>query len=209
MDVYIIGSGGNAKVVVDICELNNYNIVGFFDDKYDGTTKQIVYHKYKIIGKISDIIQYQNINIINSIGDCAIRQKIYSYLKDLRLNWINCVHPRSYLSPTSKIGYGNIICHGAFINSDTNLGNFNLVNTNAIIEHDCQIGDFNHFAPKSTLCGGITVGNTNLFGVGSSVIPGKNIGSSNIIGAMTAVINNIKDNCTVVGIPGKIIKYNT
>ena len=36
MEVYIIGSGGNAKVVIDICELNNYKILGLFDDKYHG-----------------------------------------------------------------------------------------------------------------------------------------------------------------------------
>ena len=32
MEVYIIGCGGNSKVVTDICELNNYIIKGFFDD---------------------------------------------------------------------------------------------------------------------------------------------------------------------------------
>ncbi|XWV24946.1 acetyltransferase [Tupanvirus deep ocean] len=205
MDVYVIGCGGNAKVVVDICKLNNYNIVGFFDDKFN-RSNEMVYHKYKIIGKISDIVQYQNINIINSIGDCNIRYKIYNTLKDLHLNWINCIHPSAYISSSAKIGYGNIICYGVIINSDTILGNFNLINTYAIIEHDCKIGHFNHFAPKSTLCGGITVGDTNLFGAGSTTIPCKTVGNSNIIGAMSAIIDNIKDNCTVVGIPGKIIK---
>lgn len=36
MDVYIIGCGCNSKIVIDISELNKYNIMGFFDDKYIG-----------------------------------------------------------------------------------------------------------------------------------------------------------------------------
>lgn len=207
MDVYIIGSGGNSKVIVDICELNGYNINGFFDDKYNGNN-QLIYHKYQIIGKIDDIIEYQDINVINSIGDCVIRNKIFQKLKGLNFKWINCIHPKSCISPTAKIGIGNIICYGSFINSDTIIGDFNLINTYAVIEHDCTIGNFNHIAPKSTMCGGIIIGDINLMGAGTTIIPCKTVGSNNIVGAMTVIINNIGDKCTIVGIPGKIIKYN-
>lgn len=202
-EIYIIGCGGNAKVVVDICELNGYQIGGFFDDKFNGE-QQLIYRDHKVIGKIKDT--YQNINVINSIGDGIIRQRIYEQLKDYHLNWINCIHPNAYISPTVKMGIGNIICYGALINSDTLLGNFNLVNTYAVIEHDCLIGNFNHFAPKTVLCGGVTVGDVNLFGAGTTVIPGKAIGNNNIIGAMSAIINCYDNGCTIVGVPGKIIK---
>jgi acetyltransferase EpsM len=207
MDVYIIGCGGNSKVVVDICELSGYNIIGFFDDKYNGHD-QLVYHTYYIIGCIDDITTYQNINIINSIGDCTTRNKIYQKLSNFNFNpnWINCIHPQSHIAPTAQIGHGNIICYGAFINSDVVIGNFNLINTYAIIEHDCLVGNFNHIAPKTTLCGSITVGTNNLLGAGTTIIPCKKIGNNNTIGAMSCIVTNINDNCTVVGIPGKIIK---
>lgn len=204
MHVYIIGCGGNAKVVVDICVSNDYNIAGFFDDNY--RIGDVVYHQYKVIGTIDAIASYGKINIINSIGDCKTRFKITAKLSNCNLNWINCIHPRSYIAPTATIGYGNIICYGAFINSDTILGNFNLVNTYSIIEHDCCTGNYNHFAPKTTLCGNITVGNTNMVGVGSSIIPGKKIGNLNTIGAGSVVITNVTDDNTIVGIPGKVIK---
>jgi acetyltransferase EpsM len=207
MDIYIIGCGGNAKVVVDICELNKYNVVGFFDDKF--VSEEQIYHKYKIVGKICDVVHHPGCNIVNSIGDCKTRQKIFDELRSLQLNWVNCIHPNSYISKTAKIGKGNIICCGSFINCDAKLGDFNLVNTHSVIEHDCRLGNFNHIGPSSTLCGSIQVGNTNLFGAGTTVIPGKIIGNFNIIGAMSAVINDINDNCTVVGIPAKVIKQNT
>lgn len=201
MDVYIIGCGGNSKVVIDICELCGYKILGIFDDKNNGN--YIGYKQYKIIGKISDIPKYGNINIINSIGNNNIRKKIYDSLIDHKLNWINCIHPNAYIVGNVKMGIGNIICYGAFINSDAIIGNFNLVNTYAIIEHDCSIGNFNHLAPRSTLCGGITIVDLNLIGASSTIIPCKKIGSNNIIGALSVIICDFYDNNLIVGIPGK------
>jgi acetyltransferase EpsM len=196
MDVYIIGCGGNSKIVVDICNLLDYNVIGMFDDsKCAG-----------VIDTIDNIKKYKGINIINSIGDCVIRQNINDKLKDVDLNWINIQHPQSYCSPTVTIGKGNIFCYGSVINSNTHISNFNLINTYAVIEHDCIIGNYNHFAPKSTLCGNIHVGNVNLFGASCTVIPKKTIGDYNIIGAMTLIVNNFSNNNKIVGIPGKI--YN-
>jgi len=217
MEVYIIGCGGNSKVVIDICELCNYRIMGIFDDKYDDSndwdsadTLVMAYKQYKIIGKICDIPNYFNINIINiiniinSVGNNTFREKVFKELSNSNLNWINCIHPNTYIAPTAKIGIGNIICYGAFINSDTVIGDFNLVNTYAIIEHDCVIGNFNHFAPRSTLCGGIIVQNVNLLGASSTVIPCKKIGNHNIIGAQTVIINDFCDDNLIVGVPGKV-----
>lgn len=205
MEVYIIGSGGNSKIVIDMCILLNYKIVGIFDDSYD-SGKRNAYIGCKIIGNINSIKTYSKINIINSLGNNKLRSDFYQDLKNYDFFWINCIHPNSYISPTAKLGKGNIICYGAVINSDTVIGNFNLINTCAIIEHDCTINSFNHFAPRSTLCGGIKVENLNLFGVATSVIPGLHIGNNNTIGSSTAVTKNIIDSATVVGVPGKKIK---
>lgn len=205
MDVYIIGCGGNSKVVVDICELNRYQILGIFDDKYCGNT-QTLYKNYPLIGNLDDIFKYDQINLINSIGDNAIRERIYQKLKKTNLNWINCIHPNAFVSPTAKLGMGNIVCYGAFINSDAQVGNFNLINTYAIIEHDCLIHDFNHLAPRTTLCGSVNIGNLNLVGAATTIIPGKKIGNHNIIGASTVIINDFDDQKLLVGIPAKIKK---
>lgn len=199
MEIYIIGAGGNSKVVIDICNLLNYKILGLFDDH---PPKQS-YQRYAIAGKIDDIKQYSDINIINSIGDNNTRYKIYQKLEHLKLNWINCIHPQSYMAPSCQIGMGNVICYGSFINSDAILGDFNLINTYAIIEHDCKIGHFNHIAPRTTLCGAVIVGNLNLLGASTTIIPGKIIGNENVIGASTVIISNFGNNQRIVGIPGK------
>lgn len=203
MEVYIIGAGGNCKIVIDICRANKYHIKGIFDDyKTDSPYKNI-----PIIGTTQLLAEMSHINVINSIGDIANKCKINSNLP--KLNWINCIHPDTYIADSVSLGIGNIICYGSVINSDTVIGNHNLINTKAIIEHDCVIGNYNHFAPNSTICGGVVINDNNLIGTGASIIPNITVGSSNIIGAMAAIINNQSDRQTVVGVPGKVIKQHT
>lgn len=43
--------------------------------------------------------------------------------------------------------------------------------------------------------------------MGASVLPNLKIGKNVMIGAGSVVVENIPDNAVVVGIPGKIIKY--
>ena len=83
-DVYIIGNGGNSKVVIDICDSLKFNIIGIFDDKIASN----------VIGTIDDIKNYQKINIINSIGDCIIRHKIYDKLKIINETLINVINEK-------------------------------------------------------------------------------------------------------------------
>lgn len=50
-----------------------------------------------------------------------------------------------------------------------------------------------------------TIGNNVLVGVGASVLGNITIGDNSKIGGGAVVVSNVPPNCTVVGIPGKII----
>jgi serine O-acetyltransferase len=53
-----------------------------------------------------------------------------------------------------------------------------------------------------------TVGDNVMIGAGSKVLGNITIGKKSKIGANAVVLNNVPDNATVVGIPGKVIKIN-
>lgn len=53
--------------------------------------------------------------------------------------------------------------------------------------------------------GGVTVGDRVQFGVGCKVIGAINVGSNVIIGANAVVTKDVPDNCTVAGVPAKIL----
>lgn len=53
---------------------------------------------------------------------------------------------------------------------------------------------------------GATIGKNCLLGAGCCVLGDITIGNNVKIGANAVVLENVPDNCTVVGVPAKIIK---
>lgn len=73
---------------------------------------------------------------------------------------------------------------------------------NVIIQHQVTFagendGNGNPIAPK--------IGNNCFFGAGCKVIGGVKIGDNVKVGANAVVVKDVPDNCTVVGIPARIV----
>ena len=160
--IYIIGTGYHSTVVKDILlslDLQNGN---------DGKTTNIETiafdNNYNFNCNSHD--QY-----ICGVGDNYTRKKLYQNYPNL--NWINAIHPSVVLSPTLKIGVGNVICAGVTIQPHVEIGNHCIINTSSSVDHHCIIKDYCHIAPKSVLCGNITMYEGSFIGAGSTVVPGN------------------------------------
>ena len=139
-NIAIIGSGGHAKIIIDILnELNTYNIIGFYDDN----TKSKLYN-LNHLGKIDNIDKSIN-NFIIAIGNNNIRKQIYD--KNKNLTYPNLIHPKSIISKNSILGIGNVICAGAVVQTDVIIGNHCIINTNSSIDHESIIKDYCSVCP--------------------------------------------------------------
>lgn len=82
-----------------------------------------------------------------------------------------------------------------------------------VISGECEIGE------DFTIQGGVVLGTKNdevgmypiignnvYIGAGAKILGGINIGNNVIIGANSVVLEDVKDNCIVGGIPAKLIK---
>ncbi len=198
MNISIIGAGGHSKVIIDIIrELDNYNIVGIYDDNKTGYFSGI-----KIIGKISEINNITDYFIIG-IGNDKIRKKIAEEYNQLK--WATLIHPKTIISKTAIINEGTVVCAGAIIQTEVIIGKHCIINTNCNIDHESTIGDYCSICPSSTICGQVKVGESSFIGANSTVIQTIEIGKECIIGAGTVVIRNIPNNSKAVGNPARII----
>jgi sugar O-acyltransferase (sialic acid O-acetyltransferase NeuD family) len=198
--IYVFGAGGHGKVVVDVLlSENKYVIKCIYDDNPSVSS---------IFGiNVKRNVNPSNLNDKNcviAVGNNRTRKKIVNCLKS---NFVMTIHPSATVSKYSKIGEGSQVMAAAVINPDVIIGKHCIINTGAIVEHDCVLSDFVHISPNATLGGGVTVGELSQIGISASVLPYVKIGANVIIGAGSVVLENIPDNAVVVGIPGKIIKY--
>ena len=202
--VFIVGTGGHSKQVIDAFLDNGIKIEGAFDDFRTG----IFYRDITILGSFKDIdaIVPSGENLFITLGDNQVRKKLHFIFKD-RYNFPNCIRPSAEIpKDTVILGEGNYIGSFCKLGEDSAIGNFNIINECSFIAHDTIIDDYNHLAPNSTICGSVIIGSENLIGAGAIILPKIRIGNNNKVGAGAVVIKDIKDNCVYVGNPAKKIK---
>jgi acetyltransferase EpsM len=193
----LIGAGGHAKVIIGIIEEMGGKIL-FINDTGTDITEL---HGYLVTKEMPEA----GVDVIIAVGNNAVRKRIASQLNN---PFGTAIHPRANLSKRLLIGEGTVIMAGATINPNAEIGKHCIINTNASVDHDCRIGDFVHISPGVSLAGNVTVGEGTQVGIGSSVIPGITIGKWATIGAGAAIIEDVPDYAVVVGVPGKMIRYN-
>lgn len=199
--VIIIGAGGHAKVIADICLLNGDSIVGFLDDvKPDG-----LFLNFQKLGKVEQYVNYADCEFVVAIGDSFVRERYVNQLKGV--TWYTAVHPKAVISAIDTfIGEGTVVMANAVINPGAKVGKHCIINTSSVIEHDNIIGDYVHISVGAKLAGKVEVCNNTWIGVGATVKDTIKIEGKCFIGAGAVVVKNITESGTYVGVPAKLLK---
>lgn len=204
MKFILIGDSGHGKVIEDCIVAARNKVIAKLDDKYTTVFQEGSYVK----GPLSAIHELldKDTKVVISIGHNLIRKKIVERLQLDGDMYGIVIHPSAIMSASSSIKNGTVIMPNVVVNADSVIGGHAILNTGCIVEHDCRIGDYAHISPGTVLTGGVIVGEGTQVGAKTSVNPLVNIGEWSIVGAGSAVIKNIPNNVTVVGVPTKVIK---
>lgn len=193
-DVIIIGASGHGKVIADIIELCGDNVYTFLDDDTS---------KAGVTGKISDCVNYPDKKFIIAIGNNAIRRKL---AEEYNLDYYTAIHPSAIIAKDAKIGEGTAVMAGTVINPATVIGKHCIINSGSVVEHDNRLADFVHLSPNATLCGTVTVGENTHVGAGVTVKNNTSVASDCVIGVGAAVVKDITEAGTYLGVPAKRVK---
>jgi sugar O-acyltransferase (sialic acid O-acetyltransferase NeuD family) len=193
----VIGAGGHAKVIIEIIEEMGGTVLGITDN--DSTIHELL--GYRVTVEMPAAAA----TVLIAIGNNLVRKKLAAEISN---SFGTAIHPKANLSSRCSVGAGSVVMAGATINSGSVIGKHCIVNTNASIDHDCVLKDFVHISPGASLAGNVTVGEGAHIGIGSSIIQGVCIGQWATIGAGAVIIEDVPDHAVVVGVPGKVIKYN-
>lgn len=202
--VVIVGSGGHAKVVIELVRARgNYLVLGCTGLAEDG----FVLSDVPILGTdnvLPALLARGVKNAFVAIGNNRRRLRLLAQVAEMGFELVNAVSPNAVVSPSATLGRGIAIMAGAVINASARIGDGAIINTNAGVDHDCSIGRGAHIGPGSTLAGNVEVGCEAFLGVGTCVIPGTRIGNRATIGAGSVVIRDIPDDATAMGVPARV-----
>ncbi|MGJ8551133.1 NeuD/PglB/VioB family sugar acetyltransferase [Winogradskyella wichelsiae] len=208
----IVGAKGFAKEVLQIVSVDmgllDKNIVFFDNVSKDLPLK--IYDRFTILRSFEAVKRYlsnsEDKSFVLGLGQPKLRQNLYQEFLLLGAEPISLYSKNSEIGDFDvKIGKATSILSGVKISNSVELGKGCLVYYNSIITHDCIIGDFVELSPNATILGRCCIGDYTILGASSVILPDVTIGKNVIVGAGTIVLKDIPDNCTVVGVPGKII----
>ncbi len=197
--VNVVGAGGHAVVVVATCHDAGLEVGGVYDDDRSKWGQAVL--GVPVRGGIAQA-ERAGAPVIVGIGDNRARQRVAS---TLQTQFATVIHPTAYVHESVAVGPGTVIFAGAVIQPRTRIGAHVIINTRACIDHDGIIGDFALIAPGVALSGAVSIGEGTLVGAGASAIPGACVGAWARIGAGAAVVKNIRDNVTAVGVPARAL----
>lgn len=204
-EIYIIGLSGFASEITEYIKSNNeYKIAGYFDINSAGYEK----HKYEapFLGNENNFNFTSGDNVVISIADWRLREKIYVKLKTKNVHFPNLIHQNTFISSSSQISEGAILCPFVTLTSNIKIGKNFHANIYSYIAHDCKIGDNVTFAPSVKCNGNVEIGDNVYIGTGTIIHQGKpnkplKIGKGAVIAAGSVVTKSVPEGMTVFGNP--------
>jgi UDP-perosamine 4-acetyltransferase len=205
-----LGASGHAKVIIEILRLRDeYDFFGLLDSNPELAGSRFC--GIQILGddtRLKDLYQQGISNAflgVGSVGDTAVRKRLFTMLKDLGFKLVSTIHPQAIISSSARMGEGPIVMANAVVNPDARIGDNVIINTGAIVEHDCIVESHVHVATGARLAGSVTVREGSHIGIGASVKQGVVIERGAIVGAGAVVIHDVAEGATVVGVPARAI----
>ncbi len=209
-DIFIIGSGGHAKVIIDIVEKEGlYNILGLLNAQPNIGEKIL---GYEVLGKDTDLAQFTKSHVIKgviiAVGDDFIRSKVVTRIRkeNAELSFFSAIHPRSAISSDVIIGEGTVIMAGVSVNATSTIGEFCILNTNSSLDHDSVMGNFSSLAPGVIAGGECEIGAYSAINIGAVLLPRIKVGEHSVVGAGALVNKAVGAFEVAYGSPAKKIR---
>ena len=199
----VIGAGGHGKVLAEAAtDTKMWDDIAFLDDRYPDCVSVL---NWKVIGRVDDAHKFLKTfsSLVVGIGNNRGRVEFLKKFKQVGFKLPVIVHPCAFVSSSVVLEEGVVVFAQAAINSQAIIGLGGIINTGATVDHDCILEQGVQVCPGANIAGGVQVGQNSWIGIGACIKEQVVIGREVMIGAGAAVVKNIPDSVTALGVPAR------
>lgn len=207
--VIILGAKGIAHPALEIFNSNQVIVYGFLDE--DASIHGSEINNVPVLGHTEDEgflkLIGKKTEAFVAVDDSKYRKFLVEMLLENRkMQPVNAIHQRAYVSTDAAIGHGNFINANVTIGAGSEIGSHCIFHTGAIIDHKVKIQDFVQIGAGSIINAEVTIEEGAFIGSGVTVVAGVTIGKGARVGAGSVVIASVGKNETVFGNPAAKMK---
>lgn len=206
----IFGTGGAGRdaeqIVRDInAERSTYQLLGYLDGNTELHGAQV--HELPVLGDLDWLAVHPNVRVAVAVGNPASRRRLVARLEAMgHRKYVTLVHPLAWVGKWNVVGEGSTLYPGCLLTTDIRVGRFVLLNVATTLGHDTVAEDFVTLAPAANVSGNVLIGEGCDLGTNCSVNQRLRIGAWSIVGAGAAVVRDVPENVTVVGVPARVLR---
>jgi len=209
MVLYIYGSGGTGREVLDIAKRINldyrvWSELIFIDDyreqdqlngirvlKFDGIPKNV-----------------EECGFVITVGEPEFREELFNRARNRGLRATSIIDPSAKISEFCKIGPGCIIYPHAVVSTETTLNDNVMIQFNAVVGHDASIGSHSVVSSGAVIGGSVKLGKKSFVGMSACIKDGCNVGDQVILGMGSVLGTDIGSSLIAVGNPARVSRKN-
>ena len=204
-NLMIIGARGFGREIFHLalkcCGFqSDYLIGGFLDDKSDALMEFSGYPQ--IVSSVEAYEVKKDDLFICALGDPKQKKLYVEQILNKGGRFAYLDHPAATIAvPANSLPQGTIIQACAFISCDVAIGEFVSIQPFCTIGHDASIGSYAQLNAYAFMGGYAEIGEGVTLHTGAKVLPHKKVGPWSTVGAGSLVIQNVKSEKTVFGMP--------
>ena len=200
--ILIAASGLAREVLAMVRSSGQYDVVGLLDD--DREMAGVTVDGAPVLGTIDEAAKYTHAFVLVCIGSGRAREAVVDRLTAMGLNearYATAIDPSVQYPEGCRIGRGSILLRNVTLTAAVTLGSHVVAMPSVTFTHDDDVADFATFAAGVSLGGGVRVGRAAYLGMNSSVRERASVGAYATVGMGAAVLSNVPDGETWVGVP--------
>lgn len=200
--ILIAASGLAREVLAMVRSSGQYDVVGLLDD--DREMAGVTVDGAPVLGTIDDAAKYTHAFILVCLGSGKAREMVVERLHVMGLHearYATAIDPSVHYPEGCRIGRGSILLRNVTLTASVTLGSHVVAMPSVTFTHDDDVADFATFAAGVSLGGGVRIGRAAYLGMNSSVRERTSVGAYATVGMGAAVLSNVPDGETWVGVP--------
>jgi sugar O-acyltransferase (sialic acid O-acetyltransferase NeuD family) len=205
--ILVAASGLAREVLAMVRSSGQYDVVGLLDDNREMAGVSV--DGAPVLGTIDDAVNYKHAFVLVCIGSGRVRENVVDRLAAMGFSesrYATAVDPTVQFPKGCRVGRGSILLRNVTLTASVTIGAHVVAMPSVTFTHDDDVADFATFAAGVSLGGGVRVGRAAYLGMNASVRERTSVGAYATVGMGAAVLSNVPDGETWVGVPAHEIE---
>ncbi|MBE4718284.1 MULTISPECIES: NeuD/PglB/VioB family sugar acetyltransferase [unclassified Pseudarthrobacter] len=205
--VLVAASGLAREVLTMVRASGQYDVVGLLDDNRE--MAGVTVDGAPVLGTIDDAPKFTHALVLVCLASGKSREAVVERLAALGLRdarYATAIDPTVECPEGCRIGRGSILLKNVSLTASVTIGTHVVAMPSVTFTHDDDVADFATFAAGVSLGGGVRIGRAAYLGLNCSVRERTSVGAYATVGMGAAVLSNVPDGETWVGVPAHPIE---